>query len=99
MRFIAIGALLLAIVCGGVAVYLSWRNDALQDQVAAANRRLSVQARQLENAHQDKAVLKAHIDRMQADQRGLETQLQNLRGKEGYDAPLSDLLGDVFDGL
>jgi hypothetical protein len=36
---------------------------------------------------------------MQADQRGLETQLQNLRGKEGYDAPLSDFLGDVFDGL
>ncbi|MFS4583767.1 hypothetical protein [Phaeobacter sp. C3_T13_0] len=99
MRWVAIGALCLSLLFAGVSSYLVWRNDALQEQLTAAKFRLSVMTRQLENAQEDKAVLKAHIERLQGGQYGVEVQLRNLRGKEGYNAPLSDFLGDVFDGL
>ncbi|WP_261394748.1 hypothetical protein [Phaeobacter italicus] len=99
MRVIAVCALGLAIICGVVSVYLGWRNDGLRDQLEAAQGRLSVQARQIENARQAAAVLDAHIARLQAERAAHQVQLKELRGKEGYHAPLSDFLGDVFDGL
>ncbi|MFV1573690.1 hypothetical protein VXL47_12115 [Phaeobacter sp. JH20_30] len=99
MRWVSIGALCLAVMLAGVSSYLVWRNGHLREDLDAANIRLSVKARQLENAQQDKAVLKAHVKRLQADQYGVEAEIRNLWEKEGSDAPLSDYLGDVFDRL
>jgi hypothetical protein len=99
MRVIAVCALGLAIICGIVSVYLGWCNNGLRDQLEAAQGRLSVQARQIENARQAAAVLDAHIARLQEERTAHQVQLKELRRKEGYHAPLSDFLGDVFDGL
>ncbi|UWR40260.1 hypothetical protein K4F85_12515 [Phaeobacter inhibens] len=99
MRWVAIGGLCLALLFAGVSSYLVWRNGHLREDLDAATRRLRVAERQADDARQTADVLNAHIKRMQEDRRTLDADLRSLREWEGYHAPLSDFLGDVFDRL
>ncbi|AHD12127.1 hypothetical protein [Phaeobacter gallaeciensis] len=99
MRWVAIGALCLALMLAGVSSYLVWRNGHLREDLDAATRRLRVAERQADDARQTADVLDAHIKRMQEDRRTHNADLRSLREREGYDAPLSDFLGDAFDRM
>ncbi|AUQ92780.1 hypothetical protein PhaeoP24_04222 (plasmid) [Phaeobacter inhibens] len=99
MRWVAIGALCLAVMLACVSSYLVWRNGHLREDLDAATRRLRVAERQVEDAQQTADVLDAHIKRMQEDRRAYDADLYRLREQEGYNAPLSDFLGDAFDRL
>ncbi|UWR76643.1 hypothetical protein K4L04_01390 [Phaeobacter inhibens] len=99
MRWVAIGALCLALLFAGVSSYLVWRNGHLREDLDATTRRLRVAERQADDARQTADVLSAHIKRMQEDRRTYDADLRRLREQEGYHAPLSDFLGDVFDRL
>ncbi|AFO91910.1 hypothetical protein D1822_10805 [Phaeobacter inhibens] len=99
MRWVAIGGLCLALLFAGVSSYLVWRNGHLREDLDAVTRRLRVAERQADDARQTADVLNAHIKRMQEDRRAYDADLRRLRKQEGYNAPLSDFLGDVFDRL
>ncbi|MFV1770278.1 hypothetical protein VWY07_04400 [Phaeobacter sp. JH18-11] len=79
--------------------YMVWRNGHLREDLDAATRRLRVAERQADDARQTADVLDAHIKRMQEDRRTDGADLRRLLEREGYDAPLSDFLGDVFNRL
>lgn len=98
-RYLAIGALSLAVLCMGVAGFLLWRNGQLREDLGAAERALAVAERQLEDAAGAARVLDAHLNRMEDERRGLNATLRDLRSKEGYDAPLSDFLRDAYDRM
>jgi len=80
--------------------FMAWDRGRLQADVEAAERRLAVRERELEDQRQAARVLDAHLNRMADERRGLDATLRDLRSREGYDAPLcSDFLRDAFDGL
>ena len=99
MRYVAIGALCLALVAGGAAAYLLWRNGRLREDLGTAKRALAVKERQLEDAADAARVLDAHLNRMEDERRDLDATLRDLRNQEGYDAPLSDFLRDAYGRL
>jgi septal ring factor EnvC (AmiA/AmiB activator) len=92
-------ALGLCLVLGATAWWQSLRASGLSDDLSAARSLIQTQERQIDDARQTAAVLDAHIERMQEQRRELDASIQALRKKEGYDATLSDFLGDVFDSL
>ena len=98
-RYLAIGALCLAVLCMGAAGYLLWRNGHLREDLGAAERALAVAERQVEDARDAARVLDAHISRMGDERRDRDALLQQLRTQEGYDAPLSDFLRRAYDSL
>lgn len=99
MRYVAIGALCLALVAGGAAAYLLWRNGHLREDLDAAERALAVKDRWIEDAREARDVLDAHLGRMEEERRDLDATLRDLRSREGYDAPLSDFLRDAYGRL
>ncbi|GLO71173.1 hypothetical protein MACH17_26900 [Phaeobacter inhibens] len=96
---LTITALIAALAATGWGWWQSGRRAVVQDELDAAKRRLWVTERQVEDARQAADVLDAHIKRMQSEQRQLDADLRRRREMEGYDAPLSDFLGDAFDRL
>lgn len=98
-RYLAIGALCLAVLSMGAAGYLQWRNGHLREDLGAARHALAVKERQLQDAVDAARVLDAHINRMEDERRDLDATLRHLRSQEGYDAPLSDFLRDAYGRL
>lgn len=98
-RYVLPAALSLALALGGLAWWLYGRNEALRDDLAAAERSLAAKTRQMEQAQEAAAVLDAHLKRMQGERQSLDAELRRLRQLEGYDAPLSPFLRDAFDRL
>jgi len=98
-RYLAIGALCLAVLCIGAAGFLLWRNGQLREDLGAAERRLVVAERQVEDARDAARVLDAHISRMEEERQDRDAILRDLRTQEGYDAPLSDFLRRAYDSL
>lgn len=99
IRYLAIGALCLAVLSMGAAGYLQWRNWCLREDLGAARRALAVKERQLQDAADAARVLDAHLNRMEDERRDLDATVRDLRTKEGYDAPLSDFLRDAYGRL
>lgn len=98
-RYLAIGALCLAVLCMGAAGFLLWRNGQLREDLGAAERALAVAERQVEDAAEAARVLDAHLGRMEEERRDLDATVRHLRNQEGYNAPLSDFLRDAYDRM
>ncbi len=98
-RYLAIGALSLAVLCMGAAGFLLWQNGQLREDLGTTERALSVTVRQLEDAADAGRVLDAHLKRMEDERRDFDATLRVLRSKEGYDAPLSDFMRDAYDRM
>lgn len=98
-RYIAIGALCFALLSLAGAGFLQWRNWQLRDDLGAVERALAIKERQLQHAEEAAQVIDAHLSRMQDERRALDASIQDLRKREGYDAPLSPFLADVYSRM
>jgi len=98
-RYLAIGAMSLAVLCMGVAGFMLWRNGKLREDLGAAERALAVAERQAQDAAEAARVLDAHLSRMEEERRDRDATVRHLRNQEGYDAPLSDFLRDAYDRM